>query len=279
MVSVHTVLRSMLTRIGFDRNTAYAEYINEQLQATQGVNPHIILPPGFHRHITVVAAAIYEHLAPIISLGQETEYPTEDIGQGIYDIVATAGILSLQMRADPHTVYYFVPTFKEDTYTSKTMECFNHRNMVDTNPRNKTTWPQGTTEAEKARARNDDGLTQIVLMDGITAYRQGGWETPDSTPFTPKYAEPKGKETGVRCRVITNSWVYCRWGRARKFKDGKPADDKTAHGATWKDPGFVEFRDVLKEYKEEREKGAPGRKGKGKAVSPIATRRDTESLR
>ena len=150
------------------------------------------------------------------------------------------------MRADEHTVYYFVPTFKEDTFTSKHMECFNRIDMQDTHPRNRKTWPEGTTTEEKNRASGDDALTHITLMDGVTAYRQGGWETGVSTPMDPKWSiEGGGKDSGIRCRILTQGWVYCRWGRARKFtKNGVPADDPKAHGQWWKGDGFVEFKDV-----------------------------------
>jgi hypothetical protein len=149
------------------------------------------------------------------------------------------------MRLDPHTVYYTTPMFKEDTFQSKYMEAFNRAQMVSTHPREPTTkWPPGITEAEKNRAKGDEPLTQITLLDGITAYRKGGWETQDSSVWEPVYASESGAETGIRARVLVHGWVYCRWGRARKFVNGRKADERRVHGKAWVEPGFVEFREV-----------------------------------
>lgn len=157
-------------------------------------------------------------------------------------MIAQAGFLSLFMRLDPHTVYYCTPVFKEDTFSRKFMECFNKRNMEATHPRERTNWPANTPQAEINRAKGDDPLTQITIMDGITAYRLGGWETRDSTPWTVQHAkEMKGR--GVRSRILTHGWVFCRWGKARRFKEGRSADDAKMHGTQWKG-GFVGFRDV-----------------------------------
>jgi hypothetical protein len=149
------------------------------------------------------------------------------------------------MRADPHTIYYFVPTFKEAIFTSKHMECFNQEAMQATHPRNRKLWGRGTTIQEKTCAGADDVITQITLLDGVTAYRQGGWETDGSTPLNPRWApDGGGASSGVRCRILTHGWVYCRWGCARKLNDGKAADDPKAHRQRCKDDGFVEFQEV-----------------------------------
>lgn len=254
MVSISSFqsISNLLIMTGFDRNTLYAEYIRAELQAkkaTEVAGPTLVLPPGFDAHVKGVVAGIYTHLSPLInnptSVGPSSAGETSrKIQEDLYKIVAAAGILSLLMRADPHTVYYFVPTFKEDSFTSKHMECFNRRNMEVTNPRERKTWPDGTTDAEKSRASGDEPLTQITIMDGVTAYRRGGWETGGSTPGKVNYAHPNGRDTGIRCRILTHGWVYCRWGRPRKFQDGKHADNPKVHGAAWKGDGFIEFRNV-----------------------------------
>lgn len=94
-------------------------------------------------------------------------------------------------------------------------------------------------------------------MDGVTAYRQGGWETDVSTPVNPVWAQDGGgADSGVRCRTLTHGWVYCRWGRARRFgKGGVAVDDAKVHGDSWRGDGFVEFGDVP---------GVPKSKGKAK---------------
>jgi len=133
--------------------------------------------------------------------------------------------------------------FKEDTFQSKYMEAFNKQQMEATHPRQSSTiWPANATEAEKKRAKYDEPLTQITIMDGVTAYRKGGWETKDSSIWDPVYAGKYGGDIGIRARVLVHGWVYCRWGRTRKWAHGKPADDPGVHGMAWKKPGFVEFR-------------------------------------
>jgi hypothetical protein len=182
----------------------------------------------------------------------------------LYKIVTRAGILSLLMRADPHTVYYFTPVFKEDRYQSKFMECFNRAEMEQTHPRERKS-PSSWTDAEKQRAKGDEALNQITLMDGVTAYRRGGWETAESTIDNPKY-EDKNENKGIRSRVLSHSWVYCRWGRARKFEKGKPADDPKVHGMQWSGKGFIEFEQVPGVPKKKVEKPTGKGKGKEKAV-------------
>lgn len=202
------------------------------------------LPPNFSAHVNIIVASIFTHIEPILRLKQHnpSNFATE-IYPALYDLVASAGILSLHMRVDPHTVYYFTPVFKEDNFRGKYMESFNHAHMVATHPRDRKTWPPHVSEDEKRRAQNDDALTQITIMDGVTAYRVGGWETSESDPWRVRYAE--GSEAkGIRSRILTHGWVCCRWGRARRFVDGRPKDDPKVHGAAWKHPGFVEFRDV-----------------------------------
>ena len=99
---------------------------------------------------------------------------------------------------------------------------------------------KGLDERELRRMKRDEGLVQITLMPGITAYRLGGWEIPASSGEKVQYEEGcEGR--GVRVRRLTDAWVYCRWGRQRAWKDGKPADDPEMHGVAWKDSGFVEF--------------------------------------
>ena len=177
-------------------------------------------------------------------------------------LVTTAGLLALHMASDPHTVYHHVPVFKEDHFSHEKHEAFNHRQMELTHPRQETTkWPAGTTNAEKDRAQGDEALNQILLMDGLTAYRRGGWEDwATSRPYWDAesgewkgrtYIRPKNKDSGFRGRVLTHGWVYCRWGRARRFgRNGKADDRKVEHGeANWVEPGFVEFKDVLKNAK------------------------------
>lgn len=84
--------------------------------------------------------------------------------------------------------------------------------------------------------RGDEPRVQIVLMDGLTAYRKGGWEARESRVWKPVFAEKEGAEMGIRARVLVHGWVFCRWGRARG------EGGQRVHGEGWREPGFVEFR-------------------------------------
>lgn len=133
------------------------------------------------------------------------------------------------------------------------MECLNGYGMQQTNPHTSDTEPglrasekkrrAALSVAEKKRSRNDDVLTQITIMDGITAYRLGGWEAVDSKVTNVRYEKVKYANQGVRERVLSKAWTYCRWGRAQVFKNGKAADVAAHHGVAWKG-GFARFTEV-----------------------------------
>jgi hypothetical protein len=247
---------------------------------------------------------IYTHIKPVLALDPNAP-EREVIIQAVHNIVTQAGILSLEMRIDPHTNYHFQPVFKEDSFTSETMECFNQYQMEQTNPRTDDTEDAlhpdekarraALPAAEKKRSRNDDPLTQITILDGITAYRLGGWEAHDSAIMKVKYEKSEYANQGIRIRRLTNGLACYRWGRARRFKDGKSDDVQGHHGTAWKG-GFVEFSDVpgvvdwqAIEHKAKNEKieamvkaAKTAAKGKGKAtenVSPVRTRRVSSAKR
>ena len=230
--------------VGFDRNRLYADYVCKALKVRLGAG--LTLPDGFHTHVLRVVATLETHLSiPFPRAQSAIRDDRLDRAKDLYAIVANAGIVSLFMRVDPHTVYHSVPTFKEDNFRPDEMECFNRKIMETTHPLQRKTWPAGTSAEEKKRARNDEALTQIVLLNGITAFRRGGWETGDSTIWKPQY-EKGMKNKGIRSRILSHSWVYCRWGRPRRFVQGEEQPDggQKMHGDAWRRPGFVEFRDV-----------------------------------
>jgi hypothetical protein len=212
------------------------------------------LPGDFSNHVNYIVGVISTHLAPILALDDDPAHahPSMMIPD-LHTIVTHAGLLALSMRIDPHTVYYVEPVFKEDTFSSQRMECFNQVQMEQTNPRTPDTHDllyneektrrAGLSAAEKKRAKSDDALTQIMIMDGVTAYRRGGWESAYSKVLDVKYEKTEFRDQGIRARVLTAGWVYCRWGRARQLKDGKSADSPAAHGTAWNE-GFREFSDV-----------------------------------
>lgn len=236
--------------VGFDRNAQYATYIRDALKVDK--TGTFDLPPNFANHVNLIVGAIYTHLTPILNLGPRLTSP-EVIISALHTIVTRAGLLSITMRLDPQTVYHFSPVFKEDTFTSKRMECFNKTTMEQQNPRTPGDDPRlsaaekarraGLSDAEKKRARNDEPLTQIIIMDGVTAYRLGGWEKGSSTLEDQVYEKAEWAHRGVRMRVLTQGWVYCRWGRARSMEDSKRNDVSATHGVAW-NGGFKEFRDV-----------------------------------
>ncbi|CAO2657827.1 Nn.00g070870.m01.CDS01 [Neocucurbitaria sp. VM-36] len=244
---------------GFDRNKHYAIAIRKILMPDD-YSEVLMLPDNFNDHVNHIVGAIWTHLAPIFRLDPQNAVTSgaasipDDVFARLHKLITQAGLLSLHMRIDPHTVYYFEPVFKEDNFTSQRMECFNFRDMQQRHPRYtaEEILALGTAEqerraklsdAEKKRSKNDDPLTQITVMDGVCAYRLGGWEKPDSTVIEPRYEKSEYKRQGVRQRILTHGWVYCRWGRAPRFKDGKPSDDEKIHGDAWKG-GFVQFTDV-----------------------------------
>ena len=158
------------------------------------------------------------------------------------------------MASDPHTVYYHAPVFKEDRFEHAKHEAFNQRKMEQTHPRQPSTvWAPTVSAEEKKRAQGDEALNQILIMGGLTAYRKGGWEDwetsdphwdGDAGRWAGRvYANPGDKDKGFRDRVLTHGWVFCRWGRARRFgKDGQPADEAAVDGEGFR--GFVEFREL-----------------------------------
>jgi hypothetical protein len=236
-----------LTSTGFDRNRHYAAAIRTIL--LHGKSKPLFLPSNFASHVAYITTVIFEHVCVFNSA-----IVAQPLINDLLKIVTHAGILSLLMRIDEHTVYYFEPVFKEDTFTSERMECFNFKDMQQRNPRTADDEPAlevkekqrraKSSEEEKKRAKSDEPLTQITIMDGVTAYRLGGWESATSTNTNIKYEKFQYRKQGIRARILTHGWVYCRWGRARRFKDGKPDDVEDVHGDAWKAPGFVEFSAV-----------------------------------
>jgi hypothetical protein len=287
----------LLTNIpGFDRNAHYAQFFRNALSSQAGGYLH----RNFNNHVNAVIGAIWTHLSPIASLVNPTS-PSKlvDVFASLHTLVTQAGLLSLHMRLDPHTVYHHEPVFKEDNFTSTRMEAFNIHHMRLHNPQaeekdlpqimddlnitdeeirervinNEIARRRTLLKEEKKRARMDTALTQICILDGVTAYRVGGWETAQSNKSHPEYEKAEWKGMGVRARIITHGWVYCRWGRARSF----PAieDDevgKRIHGArVWKKGGFQEFAAV----KEVFDWAAAEQKEREKAVEAAKTARTT----
>ncbi|KAF2622966.1 hypothetical protein BU25DRAFT_350935 [Macroventuria anomochaeta] len=252
-----------LTLTGFDRNALYATKSRSFLTSTSKKGKASIgrpvstlhLPANFNTHVNNTVAALYTHLKPLLHLSRTTTATplstnSHSIIPRLHSLTTLAALLSLQMRLDPHTAYHFTPVFKDQPFTHSETECFNHSAMIATHPKGSgdlnliSKFEQARcvtlSDTELARMKRDEGLIQITLLPGITAYRLGGWETPSSAASNPQF-EGVGKGKGVRARRLTDAWVYCRWGRQRVWEGGKSADDPAVHGVGWKEGGFVEF--------------------------------------
>ncbi|KAL1795389.1 hypothetical protein ACET3X_007205 [Alternaria dauci] len=260
---------------GFDRKIAYTAIIRAHLPTPTS------LPSNFNAHVNTIITALYTHLSPLLTLVAPHAPPSlQTLFSHLHHIVATAGLLSLHMALTPHTLYHHVPLFKEDVYVSASMECFNDVSMRLRNPRTSLSAPSSDPvfkpsqealdqetvrrsamdESEKRRARGDVPVTQIVCMPGITTYRRGGWEKPSSptsgaaasdTTETPVYQKRGYEDMGIRVRVLTQGWVYCRWGRARssgrmpdRGSEGYEEAGRKIHGDAWREGGFVGFTEV-----------------------------------
>jgi hypothetical protein len=192
------------------------------------------LPPNFANHTNYIVTAILTHLRPICSL-DTTKGTLQPLIQSLYTIVAQSGMLSLLMRLDEHAAYTFMPVFKEVYFDTTRMECTNSASL-------KTTASQG------------DKVTQIVIMPGVTAFRRGGWETSGSSLADVAF-EDKCKDKGIRERIITHGWVFCRRGKPRTV--GRGAEEK-----------FVEFFPGVQGVRNPKGDGIDvkvDRKGKGRA--------------
>ncbi|KAF2730719.1 hypothetical protein EJ04DRAFT_404375, partial [Polyplosphaeria fusca] len=233
----------ILTPPGFERKQKSATYLQTTRQSPD--TPSFSLPPRFAAYTNRIIDTLHTHLLPIYTMLHPPSKPSTRLLPSLSSLATHASILSLLMRSDPHTVYYFSPVFKEDIFSRKYMECFNRRQMELTHPRERK-WPASTSEQEKRRAQMDEPLTQICMFDGVTAYRVGGWETGGSGRGRGEvvYEDVGGEGEGIRSRVLSHGWVYCRWGRARRFVGGRPADEAVVHGEGWKG-GFREFREVV----------------------------------
>jgi len=242
---------------GFERNAHYANYIRSVLSTTK-TGP-LVLPPNFTNHINAIIGALWVHLSPILYLinndaGMKNKLDAT-IFSPLHKLVTEAALISLHMRLDAHTVYHHEPMFKEDNFDGARMECFNKLDMMQQNPRNAVSDCSAKeqerraplSETEKARSRGDQLLILITIMDGVTAYRLGGWEAPSSRPDHVVYEKPEYKGMGVRMRNIMHGWVYCRWGRPRSAQATADLNEETGkkiHGDVWREGGFANFTDV-----------------------------------
>ncbi|KAI1681202.1 Herpes-BLLF1 domain containing protein [Pyrenophora tritici-repentis] len=241
---------------GFVRHRFNALYIRSVLQPTQ--KSKLTLPPKFTSHVNAVLSALWVHLSHLYSLVNAERLSPTEVLVPLHTIITQAALVSLHMRLDPHTVYHHAPMFKEDNFDGDRMECFNiaeldienpHKELAKCPPEEQVRRAR-LSAAERKRSKGDSLVTAITILDGVTAYRLGGWEAPHSRPSNVVYERDSYKNKGVRTRVLTHGWVYCRWGRARSVQ--KPAADaevneeegRKLHGDSWREGGWLGFTDV-----------------------------------
>ncbi|KAF7568986.1 Atrophin-1 multi-domain protein [Pyrenophora tritici-repentis] len=240
---------------GFVRHRFNALYIRSVLQPTQ--KSKLTLPPKFTSHVNAVLSALWVHLSHLYSLVNAERLSPTEVLVPLHTIITQAALVSLHMRLDPHTVYHHAPMFKEDNFDGDRMECFNiaeldienpHKELAKCPPEEQVRRAR-LSAAERKRSKGDSLVTAITILDGVTAYRLGGWEAPHSRPSNVVYERDSYKNKGVRTRVLTHGWVYCRWGRARSVQ--KPAADaevneeegRKLHGDSWREGGWLGFTD------------------------------------
>ncbi|KAJ4375576.1 hypothetical protein N0V86_007109 [Didymella sp. IMI 355093] len=216
---------------GFDHNKLYTTKIRSFLANASkkgkaaASTSSLHLPTNFNTHINHIVAALLTHLKPILTMHHKTPHSLDSalksLIPGLHPLITTAALLSLHMRLSHTTVYHFTPVFKDQPYTASTMECLNHAQMIATHPRsNGASDPISKEEQdrhsrstlpdeERTRMHQDQGLVHITLLPGVTAYRLGGWEKPSSRREMVEF-EDGCEAKGVRCRALTDAWVFCR---------------------------------------------------------------------
>ncbi|KKY18218.1 hypothetical protein UCDDS831_g06009 [Diplodia seriata] len=198
------------------------------------------LPPNFIPAAKLLTWQLHSILEPLRTLSAATT-PKAVRGltqlvrvRELYRIVVRAGVLSLHMGLDPHTVYFAVSAGKDDYWNEEEMRAFNRGEMVRTNPtRGGAEGWDGTEEGRERmqKAQYQLALVRMTIFPGWKAFKKGGWGRGD-------------KERGLRVCELSRQWVSLRWGEQR----------------TWEArPKGVE------DEEEEQAKGKKGKKGKGKA--------------
>ncbi|XP_014551335.1 hypothetical protein COCVIDRAFT_45609, partial [Bipolaris victoriae FI3] len=236
--------RELKDEDGFTRHSCFSQTLHNLTH-----NATTLPPTSFTAHIQIILTALTTHLTPLISLIHPTPLSTlPSLLPPLLILTTRAALLSLHMRLDPHTLYRFTPSFKEDTYTSTRMQCTNLTQMQQLCPHNQTSVLTPTEQARRAtlskaelrRSKGDQALTQIIMFRGVVVFRKGGWEDGNSTAKNVVFEKEEFAEEGYRERLLTKVWVYCRWGRGM----AKGMDEemgRKVHGDAWREGGFVEF--------------------------------------
>ena len=177
-------------------------------------------------------------MLPIWNLGgDQGTWKKEGRLNDLATIVDGAAHMSIIMRCQADTVYYWQPTFKDEEFEPKRMECFNLQDMLRDSPYDTKTI-NGFERAVLRPGREDESeaIVRVVCFPGLVAYRQGGGklaqkELADEKAITDRappdvrhhrkvqssrqgQKELDGSE-GFRTKVICKSVVMLQWSKQR----------------------------------------------------------------
>ncbi|EMC99318.1 hypothetical protein BAUCODRAFT_154961 [Baudoinia panamericana UAMH 10762] len=155
-----------------------------------------------------------------------------DVRRKLVAIVSHAVDLSHVMRCTEDIVYFWPPTFKDETFEPARMECLNLANMYRHSPFVK----QDSGERQRPKLRpgsedQSDAIVRIMCFPGLIAYRKGGgelaqeqlrWERRQTNNAPPdvrlvqqtRDGNYSGYE-GFRTRVLCKAIVHLQWGKQR----------------------------------------------------------------
>jgi len=146
----------------------------------------------------------------------------------LHDLVARAGRLSVILRLDPGTVYFFADVLKDEHYNAEDLEIFSASHEAwmedaDNHPQWTSYDPAKGLDDEKLQeVKSYSSLVRIACFDRLDAFRKGGWR-------------PRDREKGFRTRTLAKGRVACRWGLQRN------------HAGEDMDTGFLELSECVHE--------------------------------
>lgn len=191
-----------------------------------------------HRAVAKFTAQLEKMLLPIWKLGpDDNSWITRKRRKDLATIVDRAAHMSHIMRLEPDIIYYWPPTFKDEEFEPKRMECFNLEDMLRDSPYDKKTI-NGYERAvlRPGREEESEAIVRVVCFPGLVAYRRGGGELaqkeladekaiPDTAPpdvqksrkvMATQYGQkPLTGLEGFRTKVICKSVVVLQWSKQR----------------------------------------------------------------
>ena len=229
------------------------------------------------RNIARVTIQLERLLLPLWMQGDsETKWKTSQKKEQLATIVETAANLSLAMRKDRSTLYYWPPTFKDEEFELERMECLHMLDLMEKSPYEGKKTPEGYDRAvvRPGLEHQRHAIVRIVCWPGLVSYQQGGGDLaqeelgnenrndkrapPDVQQQQKLLAKQRGDGTltgheGFRTKVLCKAVVLLQWGRQRLLtkEAGTSAHleaKKTGDRKYDKDvEGFVELYDLFEE--------------------------------